>query len=676
MRGLAGPGSPPVVRSGPVEAVGEPQAASVPSRHVTVFIGADTLPSARMTGPIVSLVAARLRRRGATTVLSIAAIGVAAALVAIVAGIGLIAADATLARALSGAGADRPVVRDLPTSAAPATDYEAIASRADDAVAAHLGGLTEPRRAGRPHPRAARPRAAGVRPRRRRRRAGAPGHPRRGPAAGAVPRWPGLRGDPPLGDAPEFEFDDGAPRARSGADHRRPRPARPGACRSATSTSGARSAEIRSAAGSTRPSRRARPSSSSTASTRSPRARPSSHRSDLRLDGAARRRRHPSVDGRGVPRRRRRAVTRDLTAAGPGYTVTSPRPLIRIELARADAASARLLLIGSLGVAILLAFAVFLALVIRDDVAAEVARLAAVGARRRDRRRVPRPRGRRSRRSSAASSAGSAAGSSSRSWRPGRRRRRGRGHRRHARWRRRRSLAAVIVIVVAIVATVAGHRAGAIVGRRRPDDVAIGADGDHRPGAGSSPPAGRSARPPWRGPLASPIVVLLPPVARVPRRPAASWPCCRRSCGPSPGGRPARRCRVRLSLLSISREPARPAATLTLLAFSLGAIVFATGWSASLRAGIDDAAAYRSGLDLRVTELGTGLSISGSVVPVDRYAALGDDVTAVPVYRDAQHDPARRPGRDRRPRPGGAADPAGLARGLLDDTGRRAGASG
>ena len=92
---------------------------------------------------------------------------------------------------------------------------------------------------------------------------------------------------------------------------------------------------------------------------------------------------------------------------------------------------------------------------------------------------------------------------------------------------------------------------------------------------------------------------------------------------------------VRLSLLSISREPGRPAATLTLLAFSIGAIVFATSWSASLRQGIDDAAAYRSGLDLRVSELGTGLSISRSVVPVERYAALGADVRLVPVYRDA-----------------------------------------
>jgi hypothetical protein len=99
----------------------------------------------------------------------------------------------------------------------------------------------------------------------------------------------------------------------------------------------------------------------------------------------------------------------------------------------------------------------------------------------------------------------------------------------------------------------------------------------------------------------------------------------------------------------VSREPARPAATLTLLAFSLGAIVFAAGWSASLRQGIDDAAAYRSGLDLRVSELGTGLSISGSVVPVERYASLGDGLDLVPVYRDSATN-----------QPGGRAEIIGL----------------
>ena len=91
---------------------------------------------------------------------------------------------------------------------------------------------------------------------------------------------------------------------------------------------------------------------------------------------------------------------------------------------------------------------------------------------------------------------------------------------------------------------------------------------------------------------------------------------------------------VRLSLLSISRDPGRPAATLTLLAFSVGAIVFATCWAATLREGIDESAAYRAGLDLRVRELGTGLSISRSVVPIDRYAELGSDIRTVPVFRE------------------------------------------
>ena len=90
--------------------------------------------------------------------------------------------------------------------------------------------------------------------------------------------------------------------------------------------------------------------------------------------------------------------------------------------------------------------------------------------------------------------------------------------------------------------------------------------------------------------LASPVVVLLPPVLAftlalgfVATLPPILRALARRArTAPMP---------VRLSLLSVSREPARPAATLTLLAFSLGAIVFAAGWSASLNRGIEDAAA-------------------------------------------------------------------------------------
>jgi hypothetical protein len=136
------------------------------------------------------------------------------------------------------------------------------------------------------------------------------------------------------------------------------------------------------------------------------------------------------------------------------------------------------------------------------------------------------------------------------------------------------------------------------------------------------------------GAVTSPVVVLLPPalaflaamVLTTALPPVLRTLSRRLDRAPLP---------VRLSLLSISREPGRPAATLTLLAFSLGAIVFATGWAASLQRGIEDESAYRSGLDLRVAELGTNLSISRSVVPVDRYATLGDDVTAVPVLREA-----------------------------------------
>jgi hypothetical protein len=96
-----------------------------------------------MAAPIVSLVLARLRRRGATALISMAAVGAAAALIAIVTGIGLVAADATVARTLAGEGVDRPLVR-ISRFAPTATDYDAIMSRTDAGIQEHLGGLTTP----------------------------------------------------------------------------------------------------------------------------------------------------------------------------------------------------------------------------------------------------------------------------------------------------------------------------------------------------------------------------------------------------------------------------------------------------------------------------------------------------------------------------------------------------
>src|SRR6188474_3146770 len=94
-----------------------------------------------MAAPIVSLVLARLRRRGATALISMAAVGAAAALIAIVTGIGLVAADATVARTLAGEGVDRPLVR-ISRFAPTRTGYDEIVARSDAQIAQHLTGLT------------------------------------------------------------------------------------------------------------------------------------------------------------------------------------------------------------------------------------------------------------------------------------------------------------------------------------------------------------------------------------------------------------------------------------------------------------------------------------------------------------------------------------------------------
>ena len=88
---------------------------------------------------------------------------------------------------------------------------------------------------------------------------------------------------------------------------------------------------------------------------------------------------------------------------------------------------------------------------------------------------------------------------------------------------------------------------------------------------------------------------------------------------------------IRLALLSLARESARPAATLALLALSVGALVFALAYGDTIRTGIADQSAFESGADLRVTEAGTSLTLSGTVVPVNRYASLGPGVRAWPV---------------------------------------------
>jgi FtsX-like permease family protein len=581
-----------------------------------------------MAAPIVSLVLARLRRRGATALISMAAVGAAAALIAIVTGIGLVAADATVARTLAGEGVDRPLVR-ISRFAPTDTDYDAIRARSDAGIQEHLAGLTT------------------------------------APVRGVLTR------ELMDLDVPVFELvvavDQPEPLVTM-VDGRLPKPCADGTACEALLLS---ETEPDFAFTTAHPSSDLRltivgrgiidpavpfgdldqrgPFGEATigggdyqTGRRSPAV--------LLVNGIDAISHAPAFDvtGRtyvwtaavdvqaihpwtaGAFREAVEGMTRDLLAVDPAYSVESPLTQIGTALGLADASSARLLLIGSLGVAILLAFAVFLALVVRDDVAAEVARLTAVGARRRDRitflvleAGIPAVIGGVIGWFGGALVVAALAGWASAdplaivqgaTLAPG-------------------SLAAAfLVIVVAVTTTVFATAPGRSWGGgvRTLVAVVLTAIIVLAWQLASTGPLDAAA---LARSVSSPVVVLLPPalafVAALLL--ATAMPPLLRAITRRTRRAPLA---LRLSLLSLSRDPGRPAATLTLLAFSIGAIVFATCWSATLRAGIEDAAAYRSGLDLRVTELGTALSIAPSVVPVDRYAKLGPDVTAVPVFRE------------------------------------------
>jgi hypothetical protein len=90
---------------------------------------------------------------------------------------------------------------------------------------------------------------------------------------------------------------------------------------------------------------------------------------------------------------------------------------------------------------------------------------------------------------------------------------------------------------------------------------------------------------------------------------------------------------VRLAAISVAREPLRPAAVMTLLAFSVGAVVFAQSYSATLRQGATDQAAFNVGLDVKVQTLGAEGRFSTEVVPKLLAGAVGTDVRVVPMVR-------------------------------------------
>jgi hypothetical protein len=585
------------------------------------------LRSRAMAGPIPSLVAARLRRRGATAAVSVAAVAAAAALIAVVAGIGLIAADATVARALSMTGADRPVVRisQFSSSDRGLADTMAAVERSTSSHLGQVGGPVVRGLLSRELLDLEAPVFELV------------------VAVDDPAAWLLLsegRAPAPCRDAtrceavllsevaPGFDFDvarpaDGLtldivgrglldPAVPFGdLDQRGPFGARPAG---ADYQTGRESPAVLLVDGVDALAR-------ATALTRTGRTYVWAAPIDVAtIHPWTADRAHAAIG----------SLSRELGAIDPAFTVTSPMAVVDAALDRADAARGRLLLIGSLGVAILLAFAVFLALVVRDDVAAEVGRLRSLGARRRDRSAflvvealVP---------TGVGAVLGWAAGAVIVAG--------------LAAWAGSdvaevvsgalldpTALTAGLLVMLAVVmATVLAYAPGAPRSRLVPAVVVAAATAIGILGwqLATSGPLGPDQ---LAGALATPVVVLLPPAIAFAAALllAAAMPPFLRALGRRLRAAPLH---VRLSLLSLARDPGRPAATITLLAFSLGAIVFAAAWSASLRAGIEDAAAYRSGLDLRVSELGTGLSISRSVVPTDRYRALGADVTAIPVYRE------------------------------------------
>lgn len=99
---------------------------------------------------------------------------------------------------------------------------------------------------------------------------------------------------------------------------------------------------------------------------------------------------------------------------------------------------------------------------------------------------------------------------------------------------------------------------------------------------------------------------------------------------------------VRLAAISVAREPLRPAAVMTLLAFSVAAVVFGQTYAATLRQGAVDQAAFATGLDVRVQTLAAEGRFATYVLPLLRGGAVGSDVEVRPMIRAAGESATKR----------------------------------
>ncbi len=99
---------------------------------------------------------------------------------------------------------------------------------------------------------------------------------------------------------------------------------------------------------------------------------------------------------------------------------------------------------------------------------------------------------------------------------------------------------------------------------------------------------------------------------------------------------------IRLATISVAREPLRPAAVMTLLAFSVAAVVFGQVYAATLRQGAADQAAFSAGLDVRVQTLSAEGRFGTYVLPLLEGGALGPDVEVRPMARAPGETATRR----------------------------------
>ncbi len=88
----------------------------------------------------------------------------------------------------------------------------------------------------------------------------------------------------------------------------------------------------------------------------------------------------------------------------------------------------------------------------------------------------------------------------------------------------------------------------------------------------------------------------------------------------------------RLALLALSRSPARTKATAAFLVVGLGLALFAASWRATLERGARDQAAFQVPLEATLTE-GTSLVQPLDLASIDGYNRLAPGVTAFPVVR-------------------------------------------